>query len=63
MNNILPACFKAYDIRGKVPSELNSDLAEKIGKAFAVVFKVRKVVIGHDIRLSCPEIGNKGFSA
>lgn len=56
MNNTLPACFKGYDIRGKVPDELNPELAEKIGKAFAVVFKVKKVVVGHDIRLSCPEI-------
>ena len=56
MSDTLPACFKAYDIRGKVPDELNPELARKIGKAFATVFTVKKVVVGHDIRLSSPEI-------
>jgi phosphomannomutase len=50
------ACFKAYDIRGKVPDELNPELARKIGRAFAVVFQPRKVAVGHDIRLSSPEL-------
>lgn len=66
MNNTLPSCFKAYDVRGRVPDDLNAELAEKIGKAFAVVFKVKKVVVGHDIRLSCPEIVSalaKGLNA
>ncbi len=47
-------CFKAYDIRGRVPSELNEDLAYWIGQAYAAHFKPRSVVIGHDIRLSGP---------
>ena len=47
----LPA-FKAYDIRGKVPEELNPDLAAKIGRAFATVYALKKVVVGRDIRLS-----------
>jgi len=50
------ACFKAYDIRGKVPDELNGDLAEKVGRAFAAVYKLKKVVVGRDIRLSSEEI-------
>ncbi|MBW1634986.1 MAG: phosphomannomutase [Deltaproteobacteria bacterium] len=54
----LPPCFKAYDIRGKVPEELNAELAEKIGRAYAAVFKLRKVVVGHDIRLSSMEIAD-----
>ena len=49
-------CFKAYDIRGKVPDELNPGLAYDIGRAFASVFSVKKVVLGHDIRLSSPEL-------
>jgi phosphomannomutase len=57
MELILPPCFKAYDIRGKVPGELNSELAEKIGRAFASVFHLTKVVVGRDIRLSSEEIG------
>ena len=52
----IPACFKAYDIRGKVPGELNPVLARDVGRAFAVVFKPRKVAVGHDIRLSSPEL-------
>lgn len=45
-------CFKAYDIRGRVPDELNEDIAERIGRAFAAVVTPKKVVIGHDIRLT-----------
>jgi len=56
MAKMLPACFKAYDIRGKVPDELNPELARHIGRAFAAVFKPRKVAVGHDIRLSSPEL-------
>jgi len=56
MKVIIPACFKAYDIRGKVPDELNPVLARNIGRAFAVVFRPRKVVVGHDIRLSSPDL-------
>ena len=52
----IPPCFKAYDIRGKVPEELNAELAEQIGRAFASVFKLKKVVVGCDIRLSSEEI-------
>lgn len=48
--------FKAYDIRGKVPSELNSDLAYKTGRAFAKLTNAKKLVIGHDIRKSSEEI-------
>lgn len=52
----MPACFKAYDIRGKVPEELNVDMAYKIGRAYVQEFGTRKVVIGHDIRLSSKEL-------
>ncbi len=46
------ACFKAYDVRGRVPDQLNEDLARRIGVAFVHVVKPRRVVVGHDIRLS-----------
>ncbi|RJX28623.1 MAG: phosphomannomutase, partial [Desulfurivibrio sp.] len=46
------ACFKAYDIRGRVPDELDAELAFRIGQAYAVCFKPRRMAIGHDIRLS-----------
>lgn len=44
--------FKAYDIRGKVPGELNEDLAYKIGRAFASHLKAKTVVVGKDVRKS-----------
>ncbi|MDR3089578.1 MAG: phosphomannomutase [Desulfobulbaceae bacterium] len=50
------ACFKAYDIRGRLPDELNPELAEKIARAFAAICGVKKVVVGHDIRLSSPDL-------
>ncbi|ARN74502.1 phosphomannomutase [Oceanicoccus sagamiensis] len=49
-------CFKAYDIRGRVPDELNADIAYAIGRAYAEVVKPKKVVVGHDIRLTSQEI-------
>ncbi len=44
--------FKAYDIRGRVPDQLNEDLAMRIGRAFAMHLKPRQVVVGRDIRTS-----------
>ena len=55
MSNEL-TCFKAYDIRGRVPDELNIDIAYAIGRAYAQVVAPKKVVVGHDIRLSSEEI-------
>ncbi len=51
-------CFKAYDIRGKVPDELNPDLAFKVGIAFARYINAEKIVIGHDVRKSSEPISN-----
>lgn len=45
-------CFKAYDIRGQVPNELNEAIASDIGRAFATYLEPRRVVVGHDVRLS-----------
>ena len=47
----LPA-FKAYDIRGRVPDELNEDLARRIGVALAAQLSPGAVVVGHDVRLT-----------
>ena len=49
-------CFKAYDVRGRIPDQLNEDIARRIGRAFAEVVKPRKVVVGHDIRLTSESI-------
>lgn len=48
--------FKAYDIRGKVPSELNSELAYKIGRTYPILINGNKIVIGRDVRKSSKEI-------
>ena len=48
--------FKAYDIRGKVPSELSVDLAYKIGRTYAHYINAKKVVIGYDVRKSSIEL-------
>jgi len=47
-------CFKAYDVRGKVPQELNSLLSYNIAVAYSKIIKPKKVVIGYDVRLSSP---------
>ena len=50
-------CFKAYDIRGKVPDELNEDLAYDIGRAYAEFVRPRgPVAVGRDVRLTSPAI-------
>ncbi len=51
----LPA-FKAYDIRGRVPDELNEDLARRIGVALDAQLAPGTVVVGHDIRLTSPAL-------
>lgn len=43
-------CFKAYDIRGKLGTELNEDIAWRIGRAYAQCLKPKKVVLGGDVR-------------
>ena len=48
--------FKAYDIRGKVPEELNEDLAYRIGRAYARFIQAREVVVGKDVRLSSKDL-------
>ncbi len=49
-------CFKTYDVRGRVPSELNPELAFRLGQAFAEVVKPDRVAVGRDMRLSSPEL-------
>jgi phosphomannomutase len=48
--------FKAYDIRGKVPSELDPQLAYNIGRAYAKYLDAKKVIVGRDIRSSSEAI-------
>lgn len=48
------SCFLAYDIRGRMPDELNEALVERIARAYAAFLQPRKVAVGYDIRLSSP---------
>ncbi|WP_018231912.1 phosphohexomutase domain-containing protein [Thioalkalivibrio thiocyanodenitrificans] len=56
MSQTLP-CFKAYDIRGRIPDELNPELAYRIGRAYArVIGPSGPVAVGQDMRLTSPEL-------
>lgn len=55
MGQWLP-CFKAYDVRGIVPTEINLEIAYRIGRAYADQTGANTVCIGYDIRLSGPEL-------
>ena len=50
--------FKAYDIRGKYPEEVNEEMAYRIGRTFVELFGAKKVAVGNDIRLSGKDIKN-----
>ena len=56
MNPIKIAGFKAYDLRGRIPDELNEDVAYRSGRAYAEFLKPKKVIVGRDIRLSSEEL-------
>jgi len=49
-------CFKAYDIRGRIPDQLNEDIAYRIGRAFVEYLAPKTVVVGYDIRLTSQEL-------
>jgi phosphomannomutase len=52
------SCFKAYDVRGVVPDELNADVAERIGRAYAQILGPATVILGHDVRLTSPALAD-----
>jgi phosphomannomutase len=52
------SAFKAYDVRGRIPDELNVDLARDIGRAYADFVRPQRVVVGRDIRLSSGELAD-----
>ncbi|MBW2163001.1 MAG: phosphomannomutase [Deltaproteobacteria bacterium] len=45
-------CFMAYDIRGRIPDQLNEDIAFRIGRSYAGFLRPEQVVVGRDVRLS-----------
>ncbi|MCC5886613.1 MAG: phosphomannomutase [Gammaproteobacteria bacterium] len=48
--------FKAYDIRGRVPDQINAAACYAIGRAFAELIRPGTTVVGYDIRLTSPEL-------
>jgi phosphomannomutase len=48
--------FKAYDVRGRIPDEINESLAYDIGRAYCGLVQPRQVAVGYDIRLSSPQL-------
>ena len=53
---ITPAIFKAYDVRGLYPAEINEDATRQIGRAFAAYLKAKRIGVSRDMRLSSPTL-------
>src|SRR5579859_4929448 len=51
-----PGIFKAYDIRGVYPNDLNEATAYAIGRAFVTFLEARTIIVGHDMRVSGPAL-------
>ena len=45
-------CFKAYDLRGRIPNELNDEVAYRVARGYAQFLTPKRIVVGRDIRLS-----------
>ena len=50
--------FKAYDLRGRIPDEINVDIAYAVARGYAAFLKPRKICVGRDIRLSSAELAS-----
>src|SRR3954471_18875639 len=51
-----PKVFKAYDVRGIYPDDLDEDGAYAIGRAYVEQFEPRRMAVGRDMRLSSPQM-------
>jgi phosphomannomutase len=56
MTAIDPGIFKAYDVRGLYPSQLDAEIARRVGRAFVDYLGARRIAVGRDCRLSSPEL-------
>jgi phosphomannomutase len=54
--NIDPNIFKAYDVRGIYPSEINEEGARAIGQSFVAYLQAKRIAVGRDMRLSSPAL-------
>lgn len=50
--------FKAYDVRGVYPHQINGEVARRIGRAFVDYLGARRIAVGRDVRASSPEIAS-----
>jgi len=62
-NNIDTSIFKAYDIRGIYPTQINAELVYKIAQAYVKLINPKSVVVGHDMRLSGEEFSETAIRA
>lgn len=53
---VQPSIFKAYDIRGVVPGEIDEDIAERVGRAMVIHTRANTVIVGRDMRTSSPAL-------
>jgi phosphomannomutase len=51
-----PSIFKAYDVRGIYPTQLDAETARRIGRAFVDYLGARRIAVGRDVRASSPEV-------
>ena len=54
--SINPDIFKAYDVRGTYPDQINEDAARQIGACFVADLGAKRIAVGRDMRLSSPSI-------
>jgi phosphomannomutase len=54
--SINPSIFKAYDVRGLYPSEVNEDAARQIGRGFVSYLQARRIAVSRDMRVSSPSV-------
>ena len=62
MEEIDPGIFKAYDIRGVFPQQIDEDVSYRIGRAFVAFLGEDRVVVGRDMRLSSPDLSRAFIS-
>ncbi len=55
-SSINPTIFKAYDVRGLYPSEVNEDAALRIGRGFVAFLQAKRIAVSRDMRLSSPSM-------
>jgi len=56
MKAIDPGIFKAYDVRGIAPTQIDGEVARRIGRAFVDYLGAKRIAVGRDVRVSSPEI-------